>query len=98
MSLVALQNLVLLPNSHMLVTPLMCSRQVIASSDTVNPTFLTPDSPLPFPESEIEVWENRDRSLRDWATLSSAHGPCGRDRQHVDRVDGKKLADLVSGN
>lgn len=98
MSLVALQNLGLLPNSRMLVTPLMCSRQVIASSDTVNPTFLTPDSPLPFPDSEIEVWENRDRSLRDWATLSSAHGPCGRDRQHVDRVDGKKLADLVSGN
>ena len=98
MSLVALQNLGLLPNSHMLVTPLMCSRQVIASSDTVNPTFLTADSPLPFPDSEIEVWENRDRSLRDWATLSSAHGPCGRDRQHVDRVDGKKLADLVSGN
>ena len=98
MSLVALQNLGLLPNSRMLVTPLMCSRQVIASSDTVNPTFLTPDSPLPFPDSEIEVWENRDRPLRDWATLSSAHGPCGRDRQHVDRVDGKKLADLVSGN
>lgn len=98
MSLVALQNLGLLPNSHMLVTPLMCSRQVIASSDTVKPTFLTPDSPHPFPDSEIEVWENRDRSLRDWATLSSAHGPCGRDRQHVDRVDGKKLADLVSGN
>ena len=97
MSIIALQNLGLVPNWHMLITHFICSRQVIASSDPVKPTFLTPDSPLPFPDSGIEVWENRDRSLRDWATLSSAHGPCGRDRQHVDRVDGKKLADLVSG-
>ena len=42
MSLVALQNLGLVPNRHMLVTHLMCSRQVIASSDPINPTFLTP--------------------------------------------------------
>ena len=49
MSLVALQNLGLVSNRHILVTHLMCNRQVIEGSDAVNPTFLTPDLlPLPF--------------------------------------------------
>ena|GEM_PF-4277636 len=42
MSIIALQNLGLVPNWHMLITYFICSRQVIASSDPINPTFLNP--------------------------------------------------------
>ena len=37
MSIIALQNLGLVPNWHMLITHFICSRQVIASSDPVTP-------------------------------------------------------------
>ena len=92
-------NFRLVPNRHILVTHLMCNRQVIEGSDAVNPTFLTPDLlPLPFLIQGSSLGRIGIVHSVMGATLPSAHGPCGRDRQHVDRVDGKKLADLISGN